>query len=476
MTSPPRNVPDLSLELEHQLGAAGQDHIVDALARLDGEGRRRLLDEVQSIEWNIVGRLRKRILTGDPPARQHDFAPPEVFPLDRTPAQEAQAEAAAAEGARLLSEGHVGCVVVAGGQASRLGIDAPKGTVPAGPVSGRSLFELFARKLRAAEMRYGRPVPFYVMTSPTNDAATRAFFADHAFFGLDPDDVFFFVQGVLPGLDDAGRALFARRDGLALAPTGHGGIFSALRNSGAYEDLGERGVRHLSYFQVDNPLVLPTDPLFIGLHALAQAGMSSKVVERRGPDEKVGVIGLIDGRHGCIEYSNLPDELRSARNPDGSLRFGAGNIAMHMIDVDFAKDTVGGSEGLPWTLAYKNMNVIDAAGRPTEQLAYKAEMFVFDALALSDGSVSLEIDRTVEFSPIKNASGENSPATSRADMCALHAGWAARGGRPLPAPDDDGAIPVEVDPLFALTEAQFLQRMPAEPVVLERGHLYTLEI
>lgn len=476
MTSPPRNISDLSVELEHRLREAGQDHVVDALAALDGDGRRRLLDELESIEWSIVGKLRNRILAEDPPHPDHDFAPPEVFPLDRTPAQEARAESAEAEGARLLSEGRVGCVVVAGGQASRLGIDAPKGTVPAGPVSGRSLFELFARKLRAAAMRYGHPVPFYVMTSPTNDAATRAFFADHGFFGLDPDDVFFFIQGVLPGLDDAGRALFARRDGLALAPTGHGGIFSALRNSGAYDDLSERGVRYLSYFQVDNPLVLPTDPLFIGLHAGAQAGMSSKVVERSGPDEKVGVIGLIDGRHGCIEYSNLPDELRSARNPDGSLRFGAGNIAMHMITVDFARDTVGGSEGLPWTLAYKKMNVIDADGRPIEQMAYKAEMFVFDALAFSDQTITLEIDRSVEFSPIKNASGEDSPATARADMCALHAGWAARGGRALPAPDDDGVIPVEVDPPFALTEPQFLERMPAEPEVLEGGHLYTLEI
>ena len=39
-----------------------------------------------------------------------------------------------------------------------------------------------------------------------------------------------------------------------------------------------RGIEIISYFQVDNPLINIFDPLFIGLHALDKAEMSSKAV------------------------------------------------------------------------------------------------------------------------------------------------------------------------------------------------------
>ncbi len=463
--------PDLAQALE----SAGQAHVADAISRLDPTHRNGLIDQVATIDWDTVAELRQRVLRGTPPSQTHDFQPPEVFPLDRSPEQTARAKTAVAEGERLLSAGKVAALVVAGGQASRLGLHGPKGTVPAGPVTGASLFEIFARKLDAARRRFGSPVPFYVMTSPANDGPTRVFFSDNAFFGLDPDNVAFFTQGALPALDESGRALFAASDSLALAPTGHGGVFSALRDSGSLDDMQRRGVELMSYFQVDNPLVLPTDPLFLGMHSLAGAGMSSKVVERAGAEEKVGVIGLIGGRHGCIEYSNLPDELRGARNEDGSLRFSAGNIAMHAISVEFAAKEVGSSSGLPWTLAHKRMKVVDGHGRPTEQMAYKAERFVFDALRLSDETVTLEVDRSTEFSPIKNADGENSPTTSRRDMCALAARWVTAAGLALPEPGADGVPAVEVDPRFAITEAEFLARMPAEPKILDNGHLYTVD-
>ncbi|HSF85346.1 MAG TPA: UTP--glucose-1-phosphate uridylyltransferase [Acidimicrobiia bacterium] len=472
MTAPP-NVSDLPDRLAEQLTDAGQAHLIRVAGMLGADQRGRFVAELASIDWRTVGELRDRVLEAAPrPDSSREVSPPEVFPLERTAEQTRHAAQAVAEGEQLLAAGRVACLVVAGGQASRLGLHGPKGTVPAGPVSGRSLFEIFALKLRAAHERYGQPVPFYVMTSPANDAETRAFISEHDCFGLDPADVFFFTQGVLPALDESGRALLASPGALALAPTGHGGVFSAMRDGGVLDDLLRRKIELVSYFQVDNPLVLATDPLFLGLHSLARAGMSSKVV-RRSADEKVGVIAIIDGRHGCIEYSNLPDDLRRATNEDGSLRYSAGSIAMHVISVDFAANTVGGSDGLSWTLAHKRMKVVDEAGNPGEQMAYKAERFVFDALRFSDATVTLEVDRSVEFSPIKNAEGENSPATSRADMCALHGRWVAAAGLPLPPAGEDGVAPVEIDPRIAVTQAEFVAKAPLEPLIVEGGHLYT---
>ena len=57
-------------------------------------------------------------------------------------------------------------------------------------------------------------------------------------------------------------------------PNGHGGSLKALIDSGSVADMAERGIEHVSYFQVDNPLVSVVNPLLIGLHDLQRSDMS----------------------------------------------------------------------------------------------------------------------------------------------------------------------------------------------------------
>jgi UDP-N-acetylglucosamine/UDP-N-acetylgalactosamine diphosphorylase len=104
----------------------------------------------------------------------------------------------------------------------------------------------------------------------------------------------------------------------------------------------------------------------------------------------------------------------------------------------------------------------------------KFEAFVFDALGESERSVILEVDRSVEFSPVKNAEGQDSPNTARADLCRLHSSWVARAGLSLPAPDERGVHPVEIDPLIAEDAEGFIARAPS-PIITERGHFYVHE-
>jgi UDP-N-acetylglucosamine/UDP-N-acetylgalactosamine diphosphorylase len=310
------------------------------------------------------------------------------------------------------------------------------------------------------------------MTSQQNDARTRTFFAEHGWFGLQPDDVFFFRQAMLPALDEHGRILLAAKDALFLAPNGHGGVLSALASSGGLADARERGVELFSYFQVDNPLARPADELFLGLHALARAQMSSKVVKKRSAGEKVGVLGRVDGKLSCIEYSDLPADLREARDERRELVFNAGNMAMHVLELEFIERLTSGKLELPWHVARKSVTALDDQGRETSRPGLKFETFVFDALSFADKSVTLEVDRALEFSPVKNASGEDSPATTRADLCRLYSSWAQRAGFALPAPDAHGNHPVEVDPHLAEDEETFLARKPRAPVILPGGHFY----
>ena len=460
-----------AVDLRARLREAGQGHAWDRLESLAPPARAHLEAQLARLDLDLLRRL-ARLLRAPAASAPRSFEPPELFPLRHSAEQSAHVRRAQAVGEELLRAGRVGFVLVAGGQASRLGFEAPKGAYPIGPVTGRTLFAFHAQRLRAAARRFRVRTPWYVMTSPANDAETRAYFAQHGTFGLDPADVFFFAQDMLPALDEEGRVLFSAQDELFLAPNGHGGCLLGLSSSGALDDMRGRGLSELSYFQVDNPLVRPADALFLGLHHAAGAGMSSKVVAKRDAAEKVGVLGRVDGQMGCIEYSDLPGELREAREPDGALRFRAGNIAVHALSVDFvARLTRGGLE-LPWHLARKRMSVVEADGRTVERTGVKFETFVFDALAHSQPSLVLEVERSEEFSPVKNKSGEDSPASCRADLCRMYARWVRAAGLPLPPADAEGMHPLEVDPLCAETQDEFLARQGLCPDVRPTGHLY----
>ncbi len=461
----------LAHELHEALIGAEQGHVLERWERLDPAGRARLERDLARLDLRLLQELRA-CARRKPPVGS-SFAPPPLFPLQRTGAEELHAHEANRLGEAVLRRGEVGFVLVAGGQASRLGYDAPKGVLPVGPVSGRSLFAYHAHRLLALRARFGVRTPWYVMTSPENDPETRRFFEAQGFFGLPPEDVFFFSQDTLPALDEEGRMLFASPASLFLAPNGHGGTMLGLERSGAIEDMHSRGLKTLSYFQVDNPLVRPADPLFLGLHALERAEMSSKVVKKRDASEKVGVIGRIDGQLGCIEYSDLPPDLRLARDATGELAFRAGNIAVHALEVDFLERITSAGLSLPWHVARKAMKVVGEQGEEREVLGFKFETFVFDALAFARGSVILEVERSLEFSPVKNRSGEDSPTSVRRDLCRMYAGWVRAARLPLPEVDAEGNHPVEVDPRFAETQDEFLARRPRRPDVHPTGHLYS---
>ncbi|HEX6984483.1 MAG TPA: UDPGP type 1 family protein, partial [Planctomycetaceae bacterium] len=324
---------------------------------------------------------------------------------------------AAQFGEGMLSAGKVGAIVVAGGQGTRLGFEKPKGTFHIGPVSGASLFQVLAEQVLARGRRAGRDVPYYVMTSDATHHHTEEFFRLHHYFGLDPEDVFFFRQGNMPALDaETGRLLLAEKGSLALSPDGHGGILAALKKSGALDDMARRGVEYLHYHQVDNPTAIVCDPALLGWHALRASEITTKVVAKVSPAEKMGVVCDVGGKTQIIEYSDLPDELADKRDADGNPVFWAGNTAIHVLSRTFLERLCDGAHDLPFHVAYKKVPFVDPHGsavEPATPNAYKFERFIFDALPLAATALVVEADRAREFNPVKNAEGADSPATAK---------------------------------------------------------------
>ena len=428
MTDAASTAPNDRLAAAHDtLAAAGQTHLLAHAATLDEADQHRLLTQIEGIDWPEVARLIRSHVQGKPSfALQGDITGAPAYPAEpHTDELREKYQLARETGERMIREGRIAAFCVAGGQGSRLGWDGPKGTFPASPIRDATLFQLFAEQLLKLRAKYGAVVPFYVMTSPINHEATADFFREHHCFGLNPDDVMLFPQAMMPAIDMAtGKCLLAGPDELALSPNGHGGSLKALHTSGALADMERRGIRHLSYVQVDNPLVKVVDPLFIGLHKLDAAQMSSKSLPKRDAKEKVGNFALVNGKMSVIEYSNMPDELAEKTHADGSLVFNAGSIAIHVIAVEFIKSINTSADGfaLPWNRAEKKVAFWDGHGivEPASPNAVKLETFVFDALPMCENSIVLETVREEEFGPIKNADSaagqpiaQDSPASSK---------------------------------------------------------------
>jgi len=212
------------------------------------------------------------------------------------------------------------------------------------------------------------------------------------------------------------------------------------------------------------------DPRFLGHHIRRGAGLSSKVLAKRSPDERLGLAVILDGRPAVVEYSDVPGDIAAARLPDGELRLRFGSIAAHVLSVPFVEDVARDERGLPWHVARKTYEVLDDEGRRTVRPGcVKFERFLFDALAFCRETAFVEVRRESQFAPVKNALGDDSPDSARRMMRSLWLEWLRSAGVRVP---EQEAPPIEISPLYADSEEEFRLRMrpgrpPTFPLVLD---------
>jgi UDP-N-acetylglucosamine/UDP-N-acetylgalactosamine diphosphorylase len=460
---------------------AGQGHVFAFFNQLPVAAQQALLAEGAEIDLGELARLTRSLLEKNSAggASFDDLAPAPYVALPGSGGDAAAWSQAKAAGEAALRAGRVAAFTVAGGQGTRLGWDGPKGTFPVTPVRRKPLFQVFAEKLRAAGARYGRPLHWFVMTSHANHEATEAFFAEHKFFGLDRARVHFFRQGRMPAVDFTGKILLEAPGRIAMSPDGHGGSLRALDRSGVLDLLKSEDVDTISYFQVDNPLVRCIDPAFLGWHLEQGSEMSSKMVPKAHPEEKLGHFCVREGRLVVIEYSDLPVARQREIDPaTGRLRFHAGSIAIHVLDREFVRRMASGENRLAFHRADKKIPVIDAAGKPVRPAApngAKFEMFVFDALPFAKNPIVIETRRADDFSPVKNAEGEDSPQSCRDDQVRQFLRWLRAAGAMVKTGENGcPGLALEVSPLFGYDEATFAQaweKLSPKPAVADGLYL-----
>ncbi len=456
-----------------QLYAYNQGHIFRFWEELNDTEKETLLVQINKIDVSILKEL-LALLSGNEKEISGFFKlePTDVMTLKNRINRD---NAVLPLGEEALRQGEVAAFLVAGGQGSRLGFDGPKGIFPVTPVKQKSLFQLFAEKLQYLNKKYDTHIPWYIMTSETNHETTVRFFRKMNYFGLSENEIRFFKQDMLPAFDKAGKIIMEEKHRLFFSPNGHGGSLQALYKSGSLADMEARGVKHLFYFQVDNVLVNLCDPFFLGYHIAAQAQMSTKVIRKTGPEEKMGVICKINGQDGVVEYSDLSEEETFARTEKDELKYWAGNTAIHMMDVKFLSTRAQRGAKLPYHKAEKNISCINASGekiKTDKKKGIKFETFIFDLLLDVRKSFTLEADRGKEFSAVKNKAGSDSPATAKQDLLRNYAALVTGAGLPLSVnaeglPEFD----FEISPLFAQSVDDIKEKREQIPAITKGTYL-----
>jgi UDP-N-acetylglucosamine/UDP-N-acetylgalactosamine diphosphorylase len=436
----------------------GQRHILEHYQDLSPDEQKMLIQEMERLDLPLVFGLHEKYRSDEGgPGLPRKIEPAAIQSLPGTLEETREHDEARRVGESLIRENRVAVLIVAGGQGTRLGFAGPKGKFPISPVAKKSLFQVFAESLKAVCLKYHARIPLLIMTSRENHRETEDFFREHDSFGLPRDSVSFFSQQMLATAAPDGGLILQDRTHLLANPDGHGGSLKALYQSGLLRTLIDQGYSELFYCQVDNPLVKIADPCFIGFHCRAGSEISTKVVRRQNAEEKVGIYGAVNGRPAILEYSDFEPEEYRAVDDQGKIRYWAGNIAVHVISLSFIERLNRRGFALPYHRAVKEMEIRGPDGQPRKATVWKFETFVFDALPVARNTCCLEVNRSEEFSPVKNLNGIDSPDTAQEAMCALHRTWLRDAGVEI-----HPEAQVEISPLYALDKDELLKKIKGQ--------------
>lgn len=393
-------------EAAEKLTVYGQEHLLRFYDSLESGSQDKLLSQIESLNLKVLDQLEEN----HAPERGH-FEPLGALTLGEIEENMAKYRNI---GLDAIREGKAACVLLAGGQGSRLGFEHPKGMYDMGINRELYIFQCLFNNLMEVTDEAGAYVHMLIMTSESNDADTREFLRENKFFGYSEEYVHFFVQEMAPAIDSDKKILLSDRDTIAMSPNGNGGWFSSLHRAGLVALLQREGIEWLNVFAVDNVLQRMADPVFLGATIDSGCTCSGKVVAKADPEERVGVLCLEDGKPSIVEYYEMTEEMITRRNPDGVLAYNYGVILNYLFRTDKLLETL--DKKLPLHMAHKKVAFVNEAGdivKPEEPNAYKFETLVLDMIHMQDSCLAYEVVREREFAPVKNKTGVDSVESAR---------------------------------------------------------------
>ena len=389
-----------------------QEHIIKLIEKLEENKKQALVEQISKIDFHQLQELY------DNTKKEIEIKENKIEPLpylDKKKLSENQKQEFQRLGEAVLEKGEYAVVTMAGGQGTRLGHSGPKGTFKLDVYGkGKYLFEILAENLKEANQKYGKVIPWYIMTSKQNNDETIEFMEKHNYFGYDKDSVRFFAQSELPLLDVNGKLLVGKDMKIKEASDGNGGTYSSLRASGCLAEMKEKGIKWVFIGGVDNALLKMADTILLGMAIDKKVQIASKSIVKANPHERVGVFAKMNGHPKVIEYSEMPDKMAEEVDEDGELKYGEAHIMCNLYTIEAIEKI--SKETLIYHSAFKKNSYIDENGKeviPTEPNSFKFESFIFDAFELFDDIAILRGKREDDFAPVKNKDGVDSPKTAK---------------------------------------------------------------
>lgn len=384
-----------------------QEHLLNFYDELSPFEKQELLDEINSInfeqvhklyiESNLDDAISINRITPLPYISKSNLSSHEISEFNNI-------------GEEIINNSKLGIITLAGGQGTRLGYKGPKGSYEIDVPPRKSLFEFVCDDLKDAYNKYGVYLNWYIMTSPTNDLATREYFKDKDFFGYPENKVKFFIQNTFPIIDINEKVILDTPHTIKTGSNGNGDVFRAFKSSGLLPDLAKNNISWIFIGGIDNILLKWVDPLFLGLASAGNYSAASKSIKKQNINDSDWVFANVDGHPSIIDPKNLS---MATSDPSVDKLYNQKNILSHLFTVDAFKSLVDAD--LPYHRAFKKNTFINEEGMkeiPEKPNSFKFEKFIFDSFKMFDRLLLLEVDSDEEFAPIKAFSGDATPETA----------------------------------------------------------------
>lgn len=387
----------------------GQQQLLRHYEELDEEEQLYLLKQLDAIPFQKINAM--YLNRGKKENAVGITEPMEVMKLEESKKYETLFRETGMEAVR---NGQVAVVLLAGGQATRLGINGPKGMFDIGITKHLYLFEVIIQKLLMTAQETSTYVDLYIMTNEKDENEVREFFDRHDYFGYPEAHMILFHQSMLPKLLFDGKMILEDKGCVAQAPSGNGAWIEALQNQYLLEKMKLDGVQFINLLSIDNPLYNIIDFTFLGALILREAQMGVQVVEKNSPYEKVGVICKRNGKPAVKEYYEMTKQEQEARNDKNELCYRYGVILNYLFRFDECYKTE--VSFLPVHFAEKKMSYITEDGTasyPDKENGYVMERLALDMIQKHERVLAFEVDRESNFAPIKNKTGVDSVDSAR---------------------------------------------------------------
>ncbi len=399
-----------------------QEHLISFVSQLTDSQKSTLFNQIQNINFDEIISLYNSYNNSDPNPTEYIEPLPYV---DKKALSASKIKQFYNLGIKAIKSKKIGIITLAGGQGSRLGFNGPKGTFCLDTSPKISLFEVLCNYIKKYSFKYKVSIPWYIMTSTSNYFDTTRFFEKNNFFNYDRSNIHFFIQEDLPVIDMNGKLILSELYKINFASNGNGNVFNALKRYNLINDIESRKLRWLFIGGIDNVLLNPLDPVFIGFTIFSKNSISSKTLFKENISDASWVFARKNGKPCIVDCENFTNQISLLTNKKGDFLYRDTNMLAHLFSINAIKKL--STIRLPYHRAFRKNSFVNSEGMkqvPDKPNIYKFEQFVFDSFSYFNNISLLRVDKEEEFSPIKDFISSYNPeiATQKYETLVLGKG------------------------------------------------------